>query len=364
MSDLYELLGVQRTATAEDIKRAYRKDALKKHPDRGGNKEEFQKLHMAYEILSDPAKRVEYDQTGRIPTDTGGMGPGSGMPDLSSIFGSIFGGGGIPVPGFFAGSGGPQIKIARGPNKVHEIGVTLRDLYHGKTFTVKMKRDVLCSACTGKGGEKMATCTGCAGRGFRMRRQQMGPMIAMMQEPCEPCQQTGQTVAETCKTCQGRRTVESETTLDVVIRPGMQEGDRIVFTGQCSESPMFETPGDVILVVRAASTDTDEWVRRGADLTCQVNLTLAESMLGWERQFTAHPSDRPLHLVWTNGPVRDGEVLRVMDWGMPGGDLHIVCRVAAAQGAWTESELRALKEIWPDWKEPTISENTERPTRS
>lgn len=373
MSDLYGLLGLQRSASADDIKRAYRREALKKHPDRGGNKEEFQQLQGAYDVLSDPSKRAEYDQTGRVGQDFGE----SSMPDLSSIFGSIFGGGGgggfgggfgggIPIPGFFmgGGSGGPLLKVARGPNKVHEIGVTLNDLYHGKKLTVKMKRDILCTGCAGRGGEKMSTCASCNGRGFRVRRHQMGPMSAMMQGPCEPCNQTGHTISETCKTCHGRRTVESETALDVIIRPGMQEGDRIVFAGQCSESPMFETPGDVVLVVRAASTDTDEWHRRGPDLTCEIKLTLAESLLGWGRQFAAHPSGRTLDIVWTGGPVRDSEMLRVVGWGMPGGDLHVVCRVTGSQGAWSESELRALKEIWPDWKEPTIVETTERPTRS
>lgn len=364
MATLYEVLGVQRDATPDDIKKAYRREALKKHPDRGGNKEEFQAMQTAYDVLSDPEKRAEYDQTGQIPADGAGV-QGPSMPDLSSLFGSVFsGGGGIPFPAFFGPNSGPSIRPARGPNKVHEIGVTLGDLYHGKTLTVKMKRDVLCSTCTGKGGEKMSACTSCNGRGFRMRRQQMGPIVAMMHEPCEPCQQTGQIVSETCKTCRGRRTVESESTLDVVIRPGMQAGDRIVFAGQCSESPMFETPGDVILVVRAASTDTEEWIRRGQELSCQVELSLAESMLGWERHFDTHPSGKPLHLAWTGGPVRDGEVLRVVGWGMPGSDLHVVCRVAGSQGTWSEDELRALKVIWPDWKEPTVAETTERPTRS
>jgi DnaJ family protein A protein 2 len=166
--------------------------------------------------------------------------------------------------------------------------------------------------------------------------------------------------------------------LDVVIEPGMQEGDRIVFPGQCSESPDFETPGDVILVVRSASTDTAAWERRGADLIVKVELTLAESLLGWSRSLSGHPSGLSVPLVWRGGVVRDGEVLRVPGWGMPRrsaasavgekGELRLLCRVAVVdmangQGAWSEEQQRALKSVWPDWVEPVEEEGSVKPER-
>lgn len=372
--DLYARLGVSRGVSEEDLKKAYRRAALLAHPDKpSGSKEKFQAVNEAYQVLSNPQARAEYDATGRVPTgDGGGGGPG---PDLSEIFGSIFGRGmaggfgtpdGIPIP-IFGGMGGMGMgmgmpppggvqKAKRGPNKIHEIGVSLADLWGGKTFTLNMKRDVLCSDCEGKGGSRMESCGGCAGRGFRLRRQQMGPVTVASQEPCDTCRGCGQTAAERCAGCEGRRVVGRDSVLDVRIEPGMQEGDRLVFQGQCSESPDFEAPGDVILVLRSADQAT-EWIRRGADIVYEIRLSLAEALLGWERRLEGHPSGRPVEIVWTEGAVRDGEMLRVPGWGMPirmgggaFGDLRIVCRIDRMESAWSEEQRRALQAVWPEWR--------------
>lgn len=385
MSSLYDLLGVDKKADADALKKAFRRKALSEHPDKGGDNERFRQINEAYNVLSDPQKRAYYDQTGEVPQEgpISGMGGGGGsMPNFADILGSMFGGGGMggfPIPVFHGmggmGGGQPQ-KMPRGPNKLHEIGVTLADMYVGKTIKLHMKRDCLCDECSGKGGKIMESCAACRGRGVRMLQQQMGPMITVSQQPCEACRATGQRATDKCGRCAGRRVVEREATLDVVIEPGMQEGDRIVFPGQCSESPDFETPGDVILVIRPASTDMDAWERRGVDLIVTVELTLAESLLGWSRSLTGHPSGLPVPLVWRGGVVRDGEVLRVPGWGMPRrsaadsskGELRLLCRVAAvvppkAESAWSEEQLRALKSVWPDWVEPVENEGSVKPER-
>jgi DnaJ family protein A protein 2 len=385
-SSLYELLGVERTADADTIKKAYRRKALTEHPDKGGDEEKFKKLNEAYNVLSDPQRRAVYDQTGEISGEAPAT-AGAGGPNFADILGSMFGGGfggmgGIPIPVFHGMGGGPDMgpmKMPRGPNKLHEIGVSLTDLYHGKKIKLNMKREVICADCEGRGGKRMEPCGACRGRRFRMVQQQMGPMIAMSQQPCEACRATGQRAAESCGGCGGRRVVERGATLDVEIEAGMQEGDRLVFPGQCSESPDFETPGDVVLVIRAASTDSDAWIRQGADLVVRIELTLAESLLGWGRTLEGHPSGAAVPLVWRGGVVRDGEVLRVPGWGMPRrsadrggdraakGDLRIVCRVASvppkAEGAWSEEQLRALKSVWPDWMEPVASDGALTPER-
>ena len=363
MADLYGTLGVDRRASADEIKKAYRKKALALHPDRGGDKAGFQRMQTAYDALSDPQKRAEYDATGRVSEGE------VQMPDLSSIFGAMFGGG---MPFFGQGFGGP-VQVTKGPNKLHEIGVGLADLYKGKTFTLKMKRDIMCSGCDGAGGSKMENCGACGGKGFRIRGQQMGPIMAMTHEGCTECAETGKQVLETCDTCRGHRLVESESVLEVKIEAGMQEGDRIVFEGQCSESPVYERAGDVILVIRAASTDSDIWVRSGSDLTCEIRLTLAEALLGWEREIMGHPSGKPVHIVWTEGVIREGEVLRVEGYGMPirpaegkgmpirpaegKGDMRLVCRIDG-QGAWSDNQKRALKSVWPEWKAPISKEGS------
>jgi DnaJ family protein A protein 2 len=258
------------------------------------------------------------------------------------------------------------MKMPRGPNKLHEIGVTLADLWAGKTFTLNMKREVLCGDCSGAGGSRMEACGACSGRGFRMRRQQMGPMIVASQEPCAECRGSGQKAADRCVGCEGRRVVGRDSVLDVRIEPGMQEGDRLVFPGQCSESPDFETPGDVVLVLRPAAGADDGWIRRGADLMVEVRLGLAEALLGWERRLEGHPSGKPVEIVWTEGVIRDGEVLRVPGWGMPirgsngrFGDLRLVCRVERMEGSWSEEQRRALQSVWPGWRAPTPVEGRE-----
>ena len=208
----------------------------------------------------------------------------------------------------------------------------------------------------------METCNACGGKGFRIHGQQMGPIMTMAHVPCEACGQAGTRVIEKCNTCDGRQVVDSESVLDVVIEPGMQDGDRLIFEGKCSESPLFAQPGDVVLVLRSTATDSQIWKRRGAELTLEVELSLAESLLGWGRQIEGHPSGRPLHIVWMNGVLREGEVLRIAGWGMPVrggglGDLRIVCRVKA-QGTWSEEQLRALKSVWADWSAPVVTDDT------
>lgn len=378
MADLYAALGVPKSATEEEIRKAYKRRSLETHPDKpGGSKEEFQAVSQAKQILLDPAARAEYDATGRIPGAAEEAGSG-GPPNMAELFGNLFGGG-IP---FFSGGGmpggGPGQKAPRGPNKIHEIGVGIADLWHGKTIKLNMHRDVLCHGCKGKGGTQTKQCTGCGGRGFRMRRQQMGPMMMMAQEPCSTCSSTGEEVVGKCETCAGARVLAREAVLSVIIEPGMQEGDRLVFPGQCSESPQFEAPGDVILVIRGVSTDPEGWHRRGSELMIEVRLTLAEAMLGWERTVADHPSGKPLHIVWTGGPLREAEVLRIPGQGMPVytgmpitgskgeyGDLRIVCRVGTEhQSTWSDEQQRALMSVWPEWRSPVAREDSVCPSRT
>lgn len=373
MADLYGLLKLQKNASMDDVKKAYRKEALVKHPDRGGNKEEFQKMQAAYEVLSDPDKRAHYDATGQVMQEGG---PG-GMPDLAAMFGGMFNGGGFPGSGFpfpFFNGGGPgfpggpngPLKAARGPNKIHEIGLSLADVYHGKKFTLNMKREMLCGRCSGRGGTRVENCGACGGRGFRMRGIQMGPIMSMSQEACAACGQTGQKVLDECGECRGRKTQERESVLDVHVEPGMQDGDRITFAGQCSESPQFERPGDVILVVRVA--ESEEWTRREADLIYTVEFSLAEMLLGWKRTLLGHPSGKALDIAWSGGPLRESEVLIFKDLGMSNraggkGVLRLVCRTATDQSRLSEEQRSALKLVWPEWSEVIVGEDTNIPVR-
>ena len=354
MDDPYERLGVSRAATQEEIKKAYRKEALVHHPDRGGDTAAFQKIEAANSVLSDPQKRAMYDATGSVSEIPTGSNPFSGggpfNVNISEIFGSMFGGRGFP--GGFTGSGTPR-KAPVGPHKLHEIGVSLSEFYHGKQFELRMKRDTLCATCDGHGGMHVETCETCHGSGIKLTQIQMGPMMMIQQGPCDGCGQKGKKVRDTCTACSGKRVTESESVLQVKIEPGMQEGERLVFAGKCSESPDFERPGDVILVLRASSAEKGAWVRQGATLLHTVTLTWAEALLGFERVLENHPSGRPLHIVWTGGFIKEAEVLRVPGWGMSASsNLRILCRIEATAMPMSEERMANLRLAFPDWAPP------------
>jgi len=366
MEDLYARLGISREASQDEIKRAYRKEALKHHPDRnGGDTAAFQKIEEANSILSNPDRKAQYDATGSVMESGGPGGPHGFTPfgggafnvNLSEMFGQMFG----------SQQGGRPRKPPVGPNKVHEIGISLSDLYHGKQFELRIKRDVICSSCDGHGGMHIETCDSCNGSGIRVTHVQMGPMMMIQQGPCMECNgSSGKKVRDTCTACAGKKVKESESVLQVKIKPGMQEGDRITFAGQCSESPEFERPGDVILVLRPSSADgiSSVWIREGSTLKRTITLTWAEALLGFERELESHPSGRPLHIVWTGGFVKEGEVLRVVGWGMPDhlvsgaiGDLRLVCHLDGA-ATLPADRLATLQQAFPEWKAPTVRPGT------
>jgi DnaJ family protein A protein 2 len=159
----YNILGVKKDATSDEIKKAFRKLALKMHPDRGGDTEKFQELNKAHEVLSDPEKRKLYDRFG----EEGLQGGGGGGPDLSDLLGGMFGGGGRRA------QQGPR----KGKSVLHPVKATLADLYNGKSTKVVVNRDRICSKCNGKGGKSgaVSACSGCKGRGMRTYMQQLGP---------------------------------------------------------------------------------------------------------------------------------------------------------------------------------------------
>lgn len=370
MSDLYERLGLEQGASHEEIRRAYKDLAREKHPDRGGDPEEFKKIQEAHEVLTDEGRRRMYDMTGSTQEGgapmsgmaaggfpfhfMGGAGP-FGMPgvafDMGDVFSHLFGG-----EGGGGGGGAPRRpRAGRGPNKQHDIGLTLRDFYKGKEIKLKFNQARRCAGCKGSGAEKTEPCGQCSGTGSKTMVRAIGPgIMAQTRVPCDGCGGEGKRVIRACGVCHGKRFVEREKQLDIRIVPGMRDGENLVFEGECSDSPDFERPGDVVLTLRrtdAGISDVDEFEWEGDDLSIRKRISFAESILGFSRVLSNHPCGEKT-VVWRGGPLIHGAVLQIAEGGMPrrGGTGHGALRVQVLveppeTKPWTPEEVAKLQSV-------------------
>jgi len=268
-SEFYESLGVGKTATDADIKKAYRKAALKYHPDKGGDPEKFKEITTAYEVLSDPEKRKLYDQYGKEGLEEHG---GYGHSNAEDIFSMFFGGG-------RRGPQGPK----RGEDIVHQLKVSLEDLYNGKTCKLAINRDKLCDTCEGRGGNLGCEkpCNICDGRGIRVQLRQLGPgMVQQIQSNCSECSGTGKVILEKdkCKECRGKKVMKERKVLEVNIDKGMKNKQKITFTGESDEAP-DTIPGDIIFEIQ--EKEHDIFKRKGADLLITKTISLIEALNGF-----------------------------------------------------------------------------------
>ncbi|THU99348.1 DnaJ-domain-containing protein [Dendrothele bispora CBS 962.96] len=303
----YDLLEVSPSASESELKKAYRKKALRLHPDKGGDPELFKEVTHAYEVLSDPDKRSIYDTRGEAGlSEAGGMG---GM-DPQDLFSQLFGGGGFGGGGFFGGGGGRP-----GPRKtkdlVHRVHVTLEDLYKGKTTKLALTRNVICSKCKGKGGKDGAvrSCGTCSGRGVKVTLRQMGPMIQQIQSTCDECSGTGEVInaKDRCSNCKGKKTLPEKKFLEVHIDKGMKGGQTIQFRGESDQSPNAET-GDVIIVIE--EKPHDRFKRQDNDLLIDVEIDILTALAGGQFAIK-HLDDRALMVKIEPGEViKNGNVAR------------------------------------------------------
>jgi len=321
-------------ASEADLKKAYRKKALRLHPDKGGDPELFKEVTHAYEILSDPDKRSLYDARGEAGlSEQGGMG---GM-DPQDLFSQLFGGGGFG--GGFFGGGGSGGGSSRGvPRKtkdlVHRVHVTLEDLYKGKTTKLALTRNVICTKCKGKGGKDGAVraCSACSGRGMKVTLRQVGPMIQQIQAACDECSGTGETISakDRCSHCKGKKVLPEKKFLDVHIDKGMKGGQTIVFRGESDQSPIAET-GDVTIVIEERAHE--RFKRQENDLTAEFEVDLLTA-LGGGHFAIKHLDDRALVVRLERGEVvKHGDVKVIHGQGMPSqrhhepGDMYVKIHV-------------------------------------
>ncbi|CCK71975.1 type I HSP40 co-chaperone YDJ1 KNAG_0I01900 [Huiozyma naganishii CBS 8797] len=347
---LYDVLGVSVTATDVEIKKAYRKMALKFHPDKNPSEEaaeKFKEASSAYEVLSDADKRDTYDQFGLEGlSGAGGMGgAGGGFGFGDDIFSQFFGGAGAQRPR------GPQ----RGRDIKHEINVTLEELYRGKTSKLALNKQILCKTCEGRGGKKGAVkkCSSCNGQGIKFVTRQMGPMIQRFQTECDVCHGAGDIVdpKDRCKSCNGKKVASERKILEVHVDPGMKNGQKVVFKGEADQAPDV-IPGDVVFVIN--EKPHKHFQRSGDNLVYEAEVDLLTAIAGGEFAIEHVSGD------WLKVAIVPGEVIapgarKVIDGkGMPVakyggyGNLIIKFTVKFPEPHFTtEENLKKLEEILP-----------------
>ena len=277
--DYYEVLGVDKSAGEREIKKAYKKLAMKYHPDRTqGNKEleeKFKEIQEAYEVLTDTQKRAAYDQYGHAGVDPnrGGAGFGGGA-DFGDIFGDVFG-------DIFGGGRGRQSRARQGADLRYNLEMTLEEAVRGKEVEIRVPTLVACEPCNGSGAKKGSspkTCPTCHGNG----QVQMRQGFFAVQQTCPTCSGRGKIISDPCNECHGQGRTEKTKTLSVKIPAGVDTGDRIRLSGEGEAGESGAPAGD--LYVQVHVRDHDIFTRDGNNLYCEVPLSFTTAALGGELQ--------------------------------------------------------------------------------
>ena len=312
--DYYEVLGVTRTAAVEEIKSAYRKSALKWHPDRNPeNKSEaevkFRECTEAYSVLSDAQKRQVYDTYGHAGLSSLGGGQGfdhTVFQDFHDIFGDFFG-----FEDLFGGGGRRgRSRAQRGSDLRYDMSLTFEEASAGVTTKIKLPRQEYCEACNGTGAKKgtgVQACQTCAGRGQLAYQQG----FFTISRTCPACQGAGQIVKERCAECRGQGRLEREKTIELRIPPGVDTGTRLRVSGEGEPGPNGGPAGDLYVVLEVKEHSFFE--RRGADLYCTIPLSIAQATLGTELQVPGLNGEEKLKIP---EGTQSGAVFRIKGKGL------------------------------------------------
>lgn len=330
--DFYEILGVTKTASVEEIKSAYRKAALKWHPDRNpDNKQEaeirFRECTEAYSILSDAQKRQIYDTYGHA-----GLAGAGGQPDFNAsifqdfhdIFGDFFG-----FEDLFGGGRrrGGRGRVQRGADLRYDMTLAFDEAAAGVNTKIRVPRQEFCESCNGTGAKKgtgVASCQSCGGRGQLVYQQG----FFTINRTCPACQGAGQIIKERCPDCRGQGRVEREHTIELRIPPGVDTGTRLRVQGEGEPGANGGPAGDLYVVLEVK--DHPFFERRGADLYCTIPLSVAQASLGTELQVPGLNGEERLKIP---EGTQSGAVFRVKAKGLPDphgggrGDLYYHMRV-------------------------------------
>lgn len=342
---LYDILGVNKSDSCNEIKKTYFKLARTHHPDKGGDPEHFKELVRASEILTDEKKRKMYDEFGVVDGENGGTPNGmqfngqGGFPfpfeiNLNDLFGGMFGN--PPV----GPNKGPVRKGKKPAPSIQTINITLEKFYLGHNFDININRSSFCGTCDHTGAKSKESCKPCNGRGAVSQVVQMGPMAMHTTGPCIDCKGKGERIITSCDKCSGTGFLQEKRTLSVKIIPGTRPGETYIFPEVCSDHPAFERPGDAHINIAEDPNDPAfKCFKRSGDrlqnLDTTVSLSLSESLIGCTVQINNHPAyDEGLFIKIPAGSFH-GDKYCLSGFGMPipgnigkYGDLFVTIDVA------------------------------------
>lgn len=337
--DYYELLGVHQNASEPEIKKAFRKLAVKYHPDKNRDdkvaEEKFKEVNEAYEVISDPQKRATYDQFGH---SMGGQGAG-GFSDsgfgggFGDVFEDMFG-------DFFGGGGGRRSSGQRGSDLRYNMNISFEEAAFGKETTIKIPTTENCSHCNGSGG-KSETCSRCKGSG--QIRMQQG--FFAVNRPCNHCAGRGQVIIDPCSKCKGKGRIEIGKTLSIKIPAGIDSGMRLRVSGEGEPGLGGAPAGDLYVVIQVE--DHPFFLREDNEIVCELPISFAQAALGAEIQAPTLDGKVKMKIPAGSQP---GKVLRLKGKGFPDargygrGDQHVVLKVEVPRKL-TERQKELLREF-------------------
>lgn len=316
--DYYEVLGVSKDASAEELKRAYKKLAIKYHPDKNpGDKEaeeKFKEAAEAYDVLSDANKRSQYDRFGHEMPGAGGFGGGQGFSsfeDIFSQFGDIFGGFGFGGSSSGRGRSTRKAGPPRGQDLQIKVALSYKEILEGVTKKVRIKRYAPCTYCNGKGGNDVTTCSTCNGTG-RVRRVTQSFFQMVSESACPTCNGMGEVIKNPCSHCRGEGRILEEEMISVKIPVGVAEGQYLNMRGEGNCGPRGGASGDLLVVITEKRDDF--YTRDGDDLHCDIHVPIHRLVLGDSQRIPT--LDGGEISIKINAGTQIGSILRLREQGL------------------------------------------------